>query len=228
MRPTETCNITGGGIKEIRLLRVALHVLRGNETFEASGAPNLMAKRQLRSDKLRKCSGCGKTKRLSQFNKDKSRPGGYSYTCKLCQAVQARKYYSENREASKLTRKRWRQGRPVPRKLAEAEKYYREIAFHQNRRARLQGVPGTFTGLEFQRLCEAFNMQCARCGKLATEEKLMTADHVVPISVGGANVIANLQPLCLSCNSKKGDKIADYRTKTEDFVDPLGPIEPVN
>lgn len=36
---------------------------------------------------------------------------------------------------------------------------------------------------------------------------LMTRDHIVPRSLGGANRLWNLQTMCTRCNNKKGDKI---------------------
>lgn len=48
------------------------------------------------------------------------------------------------------------------------------------------------------------------CGACGANKKLQI-DHVIPVSVGGTSDIANLQLLCGSCNSKKGDKTIDYR-----------------
>jgi 5-methylcytosine-specific restriction endonuclease McrA len=33
----------------------------------------------------------------------------------------------------------------------------------------------------------------------------------VPVALGGSSFIANIQPLCRSCNSSKQDRIIDYR-----------------
>lgn len=48
---------------------------------------------------------------------------------------------------------------------------------------------------------------CLCCGSY----ERLSIDHVIPISKGGMNVIENLQTLCVSCNSKKGNKTIDYR-----------------
>ena len=52
-----------------------------------------------------------------------------------------------------------------------------------------------------------YGRECLCCG---SAEKI-ALDHVVPITKGGADDVGNLQPLCRSCNSKKGTKIIDYR-----------------
>jgi 5-methylcytosine-specific restriction endonuclease McrA len=44
---------------------------------------------------------------------------------------------------------------------------------------------------------------CKNCG--VSED--LTIDHIIPMSKGGSDNIANLQCLCRSCNSVKGDKI---------------------
>lgn len=45
---------------------------------------------------------------------------------------------------------------------------------------------------------------CPRCEK----ENPLSIDHIVPISKGGSNGLDNLQVLCNSCNSGKGNKNA--------------------
>lgn len=47
---------------------------------------------------------------------------------------------------------------------------------------------------------------CARCGATPCGK-----DHIVPLSAGGCDCIANIQPLCVACNSAKGPVPVDYR-----------------
>lgn len=74
---------------------------------------------------------------------------------------------------------------------------------HYNKRR----VGGTFTREEWRLLKSLCNWQCVCCSKVSP----LTIDHIKPTSLGGLNVIANIQPLCRSCNSKKFTKIIDYR-----------------
>lgn len=45
--------------------------------------------------------------------------------------------------------------------------------------------------------------RCMACG---TTSAAFVVDHIVPISRGGTSERENLQPLCVSCNSRKGTK----------------------
>ncbi len=108
-------------------------------------------------------------------------------------------YYSENgRRTVRSCRKRWvasPQGRKITRHLAN------------QRRVKKLNAPGTHTLQEFDVLCAMFDHRCLRCG----HKKTLTEDHIVPLSKGGSDDISNLQPLCKSCNSAKGDHTIDYR-----------------
>lgn len=48
---------------------------------------------------------------------------------------------------------------------------------------------------------------CLCCGS----SENLSIDHIIPVIKNGANDLSNLQTLCKSCNSKKCDKIIDYR-----------------
>lgn len=47
---------------------------------------------------------------------------------------------------------------------------------------------------------------CAICGKLVTNKKELTLDHIKPKSKGGQTVLENCQLACWECNQKKGNK----------------------
>jgi 5-methylcytosine-specific restriction endonuclease McrA len=80
-------------------------------------------------------------------------------------------------------------------------------AGQQRRRARIAAVGGSYTPVEWDRLCALYGHCCVRCEATGA----LTVDHVVPLSRGGRNDVWNLQPLCRSCNSQKHTRIADYR-----------------
>ena len=85
-------------------------------------------------------------------------------------------------------------------------------ARYQKRRARTKGVGGVFSAQEWKDLCLSYGNRCLCCGTTTD----ITADHIIPISQGGANTINNIQPLCRTCNSRKGIRIINYRTEIKD------------
>ena len=56
------------------------------------------------------------------------------------------------------------------------------------------------------------HFQCQYCGERFMSEDL-TFDHVIPRSKGGPNALSNMQPLCRSCNQRKGRDSTDYRER---------------
>lgn len=55
---------------------------------------------------------------------------------------------------------------------------------------------------EWNNKCKLLKFKCQHCGTI----ERITIDHIIPVSKGGSNDISNLQPLCISCNSRKYNK----------------------
>ena len=83
----------------------------------------------------------------------------------------------------------------------------------QGYRSRKIKLPGSFTPKEFSDLKKMFAGTCVCCGLIVP----LCADHIKPVGYpGSSNYIENIQPLCVSCNSSKGDRYIDYRPNYED------------
>ena len=89
--------------------------------------------------------------------------------------------------------------------------------FAPRRRARERAAEGTFTTAEWHELLDR-HPTCPGCGRDWESIKpppgrthSVTRDHITPLARGGRNDIGNIQPLCYSCNSRKGAKLPDPR-----------------
>lgn len=85
----------------------------------------------------------------------------------------------------------------------------REYSFLQSIMSRPDIPPSVWKGLK-KRVFETYGKQCLCCG--STE--FITVDHIKPYSRFPELCIEfdNLQPLCRSCNSRKGNRIiVDYK-----------------
>lgn len=184
----------------------------------------------------RKCSVCEMWKPDAEFGPKKDNRDGIAFRCNPCMAEKSHRAYQADPATWLLREKNRYLADPSKKKAAairyRAEnldaaragsrernrKYYREnpeqrAAYTHDRRARERSAPGHFTGSEFRELCIKYGNRCLRCG--AQPEKL-SADHVIPLSRGGANSIDNIQPLCLTCNLSKSTKATDYRMGAQD------------
>jgi 5-methylcytosine-specific restriction endonuclease McrA len=181
---------------------------------------------------IKVCVTCSETKTHAEFHKKATGSFGLTNSCKKCVSIiyksshekRLAKYekerlqmlatlprgefeskwkqvLSDRREISAAASAKWRKNNPddikaqrvkarVARKSAEA----------------LEG--GSFTASEWRALVNKFNKRCVCCGEI----KPLTADHVVSVTKGGSSHISNIQPLCFSCNSAKGNRHStDYR-----------------
>ena len=125
-------------------------------------------------------------------------------------SAQAKRYRQKNKRYFYEYNKQWRKNNPVL--VAEWRRRYKashpEI-IRQNRKntkARRKGAVGKHSNKQWEHLKAIYNWTCPMCWKKEPEIHL-TEDHKIPLSKDGTNYLDNIQPLCHSCNSKKGSSI---------------------
>ena len=110
--------------------------------------------------------------------------------------IYRKEYAQNNRENTRERHKRYM-------KTDKGKMILRQT--NHNRNAKIRGAQGSHTYKEWEEMKRLNQYTCVHCGKKEPEIKL-TRDHIQPISKGGTNYIANIQPLCGRCNSKKHNK----------------------
>lgn len=184
----------------------------------------------------KKCSKCYEIKQLDCFSTDNRSLDGKFTRCKECESERLKQYYKKNSEkiknkVSEYSRSNFDKISFYNKNIRKKDKKSSAIYYEKNKDRILKNVKewrknnrdkrklynyrrrktesvGSFTKDEWKDLCNKHNNKCLCCGMNNIK---LTVDHVIPLCVGGTNNIDNLQPLCRSCNSKKGKKIIDYR-----------------
>jgi len=111
--------------------------------------------------------------------------------------ARAREYYQRNRQACQRRHQQW-----------YARNREREIMRRRIQRAVDKGAHSTMTLKAWNWLKRHWRYRCAYCGAEETLTERLTLDHVVPLSRGGADVVANVVPACARCNCAKGEQHA--------------------
>ncbi len=132
----------------------------------------------------RQCKTCRRQRVMESFERHKPK-----------RVAEQRDYYQRNREKLVAGSIQWAKDNPERAALTSRLK-------KQRRRA-----AGVLTAAEWQQILAQYGHRCLACGS----DGPLTIDHVTPVSKGGANTAANVQPLCGPCNSSKGTKTIDYR-----------------
>jgi 5-methylcytosine-specific restriction endonuclease McrA len=110
------------------------------------------------------------------------------------------KYYAGNKDKILAQQKEYRG--------TDAWKYSHSNTMHR-RRMEINATPEEYhiTQEQWVHIIKSQDNKCAMCGKTFTDIIKPTMDHIMPLSKGGKHSSTNIQALCGSCNSKKGDKM---------------------
>lgn len=123
-----------------------------------------------------------------------------------------RKRSERSKELAHINYLNNKQSKAVRLRLWRSQNPDKVAAINRRRRARRMNASGTHTASEWKELCATHGYRCLACGKQEPDIKL-TADHILPLAMGGTNDISNIQPLCGPCNSSKLTKHIDYRLR---------------
>lgn len=111
--------------------------------------------------------------------------------------------------------------RPDPCPTCSAQAQNRSRSRRAKERRAQYDPAGKLATEEFWQVLRWFPC-CPCCGRSWPQiEESISQDHIIPISRGGVNTVANLQPLCQPCNVWKRDHLIAFDPQTPGRAAPL-------
>lgn len=167
--------------------------------------------------KTKKCTGCKKVKSVDNFYWRKSR-NNYSPKCKPCWIEDSKKYNKEHKDERKKYLIEWRKDNPKHRKY---QREYKRKSLPQDRiifNLRNRVYKLLLKGYKGQKTLELIG--CSREEFILHLEQQFDAnmnwdnygiywevDHIIPLSKGGTIHWSNSQPLTVTENRRKSNRI---------------------
>lgn len=188
---------------------------------------------------------CGRCQQFFPIGNFPSAAGKVRSRCHACKLIEQTEYRESHRERLRAAARTYYASDPgaakerIARSTAAKPEKYRELraryksenreavnASTHKRRAALKNG-GAWTAREWKALKARYDWHCLMCGRQAPEVS-PCFDHVIPLDVGGLNVVANGQPLDRQCNSKKHRQTLDLRPDSPYDTRPDLPIGSVD
>jgi len=190
---------------------------------------------------MKTCTRCHATKPPEDFHFIK-RSESHDTRCKQCVNAYLRERtatFPHVREWQAASAKRWQRKNPEKRLWKNKTTAQKKIAYDAVQRWRAKNAD-RFTSEARQSIrmkrspqharvwpiiVAHYGGKCLNCGT----DRAVCFDHVVPLSQGGENQLANGQPLCRACNSFKGalqDSSKDYRPDRGAWIAELVRLNP--
>jgi 5-methylcytosine-specific restriction endonuclease McrA len=91
---------------------------------------------------------------------------------------------------------------------AKRDAYENQPTVKRMRALQSTPVKDRLTKHEWHEILERYYYRCYYCHGYS--KTCLTQDHYIPVSKGGKHVKANIVPACKTCNSRKGDRPADW------------------
>lgn len=121
-----------------------------------------------------------------------------------------RAYHQRHRDQALERVEQWRMENPEKRQAIQRRYRIKHAAALRVRNAERYAMKSGagFIAAQWEAMLTRYDHRCLCCGR---QDVSLEMDHIVPVVRGGPHEEGNIQPLCRSCNARKGVKVIDYR-----------------
>lgn len=188
-----------------------------NAWMEATGRKRFPRAKQdeLLEMGAKRCGCCTEVRRITEFNKDASRPDGLRAKCQPCQSGSNAKWREVNPEAHRAYRaEHLEERRAYDRTRYATNELYRlrdQLKKGYHRAVKAGNEAERITAEELVSYWESVGINplvCIYTGAQLTPQD-RSLDHATPIAKGGSHTVSNLVPASFDANYAKGNRTVE-------------------